>query len=40
MGVKVGVLPVSAFIAIIMAVILIGVALYARRRDICKAAAR
>ena len=32
MGVKVGVLPVSAFIAIIIAVILIGVALYARRR--------
>ena len=32
MGVNVGVLPVSAFIAIILAVILIGVAVYARRR--------
>ena len=32
MGVRVGALPVSAFIAIIIAVILIGVAVYARRR--------
>lgn len=32
MGVNVGALPVSAFIAIILAVILVGVAVYARRR--------
>jgi hypothetical protein len=32
MGVRVGTLPVSAFIAIIVAAILIGVAVYARRR--------
>ena len=32
MGVNVGALPVSAFIAIILAVILMGVAVYARRR--------
>jgi len=32
MGVNVGALPVSAFIAIVLAVILVGVAVYARRR--------
>ena len=32
MGVRVGALPVSAFVAIILAVIFIGAALHARRR--------